>query len=112
MEKIYSNHYSSGVENIKQYGDLTDEELFEFLHEIESGDEAIQEAQSEAIEKIDTEEEHVAYAELSENAELKLNTVKMLGANLVLSVYYYLALLLNVKVMKQQEKNKKQSYGA
>ena len=71
MEKIYSNHYSSGVENIKQYGDLTDEELFEFLHEIESGDEAIQEAQSEAIEKIDTEEEHVAYAELSENAEIE-----------------------------------------
>lgn len=61
----------SGVENIKQYGDLTDKELFEFLHEIESNDEAIQEAQSDAIEKIDKEEEHVAYAELSENAEIE-----------------------------------------
>lgn len=61
----------SGVENTKQYGDLTDKELFEFLHEIESGDEAIQEAQSSAIEKIDAEEERVAYAELSENAEIE-----------------------------------------
>lgn len=59
------------MENIKQYGDLTDKELFEFLHEIESGDEAIQEAQAEAIEKIDTEEEHVILAELSENAEIE-----------------------------------------
>lgn len=59
------------MENIKQYGDLTDKELFEFLHEIESSDEAIQEAQLEAIEKIDTEEEHAALSELPENAEIE-----------------------------------------
>lgn len=59
------------MEDIKQYGDLTDKELFEFLHEIESSDEAIQEAQSEAIEKIDTEEEHTVLSELSENAEIE-----------------------------------------
>lgn len=59
------------MENIKQYGDLTDKELFEFLHEIESDDEAIQEAQSEAIKKIDTQEEHVILSELTENAEIE-----------------------------------------
>lgn len=59
------------MENIKQYGDLTDKELFEFLHEIESSDEAIIEAQSEAAEKIDTEEEHVVLSELPENAEIE-----------------------------------------
>lgn len=59
------------MEDIKQYGDLTDQELFEFLHEIESSDEAIQEAQSEAIEKIDTEEEHTVLSELSENVEIE-----------------------------------------
>lgn len=59
------------MENTEQYGDLTDKELFEFLHEIESDDEIIQEAQSEAIEKIDTEEEHTVLSELSENAEIE-----------------------------------------
>ena len=37
------------MEDIKQYGDLTEKELFEFLDEIKSDDEDIQEAQSEAI---------------------------------------------------------------
>lgn len=54
------------MEDIKQYGDLTEEELFEFLDEIKSDDEDIQEAQSEAIEKITLEEEH---AELSEKEQ-------------------------------------------
>ena len=51
------------MENIKQYGDLTEKELFEFLDEIKSDDEDIQEAQSEAIEKITLEEEHVELSE-------------------------------------------------
>lgn len=54
------------MEDIKQYGDLTEKELFEFLDEIKSDDEDIQEAQSEAIEKITLEEEH---AELSEEEQ-------------------------------------------
>lgn len=59
------------MESIEQYGDLTDKELFEFLHEIESSDEAIQEAQAEATKKIDAEEEHVALSELPENIEIE-----------------------------------------
>lgn len=51
------------MEDIKQYGDLTEKELFEFLDEIKSDDEDIQEAQSEAIEKITLEEEHVELSE-------------------------------------------------
>lgn len=51
------------MEDIKQYGDLTEKELFEFLDEIQSDDEDIQEAQSEAIEKITLEEEHVELSE-------------------------------------------------
>jgi hypothetical protein len=58
-------------ENIERYGDLTEEELLEFLHEIESGDEDIQEAQAEAAESIDIEEEHVILSELPENAEIE-----------------------------------------
>lgn len=54
------------MEDIKQYGDLTEKELFEFLDEIKSDDEDIQEAQSEAFEKITLEEEH---AELSEEEQ-------------------------------------------
>ena len=54
------------MEDIKQYGDLTEKELFEFLDEIKSDDEDIQEAQSEAIEKITLVVEHV---ELSEEVQ-------------------------------------------
>lgn len=57
------------MEDIKQYGDLTEKELFEFLDEIKSDDEDIQEAQSEANQKIALEEE---CAELSE----EVNTEK------------------------------------
>lgn len=59
------------MEDIKQYGDLTEKELFEFLDEIKSDDEDIQEAQSEAIEKITLEEEHTQLSELPENAEIE-----------------------------------------
>lgn len=60
------------MEDIKQYGDLTEEELFEFLDEIKSDDEDIQEAQSEAIEKITLEEEHVELSEEEqENREIE-----------------------------------------
>ena len=58
------------MEDIKQYGDLTEKELFEFLDEIKSDDEDIQEAQSEAIEKITLEEEHV---KLSEKEHIELS---------------------------------------
>lgn len=60
------------MEDIKQYGDLTEKELFEFLDEIKSDDEDIQEAQSEAIEKIALEEEHVELSEEEqENREIE-----------------------------------------
>ena len=60
------------MEDIKQYGDLTEKELFEFLNEIKSDDEDIQEAQSEAIEKITLEEEHVELSEEEqENREIE-----------------------------------------
>lgn len=60
------------MEDIKQYGDLTEKELFEFLNEIKSDDEDIQEAQSEAIEKITLEEEQVELSEEEqENREIE-----------------------------------------
>lgn len=60
------------MEDIKQYGDLTEKELFEFLDEIKSDDEDIQEAQSEAIEKITLEEERVELSEEEqENREIE-----------------------------------------
>lgn len=60
------------MKDIKQYGDLTEKELFEFLDEIKSDDEDIQEAQSEAIEKITLEEEHVELSEEEqENREIE-----------------------------------------
>lgn len=60
------------MEDIKQYGNLTEKELFEFLDEIKSDDEDIQEAQSEAIEKIALEEEHVELSEEEqENREIE-----------------------------------------
>lgn len=60
------------MEDIKQYGDLTEKELFEFLDEIKSDDEDIQEAQSEAIKKITLEEEHVELSEEEqENKEIE-----------------------------------------
>ena len=60
------------MEDIKQYGDLTEKELSEFLDEIKSDDEDIQEAQSEAIEKITLEEEYVELSEEEqENREIE-----------------------------------------
>lgn len=58
------------MENTKQYGDLTDKELLEFLNEIQGGDEDIEEARLEADEKIALEEEQ-ALSELPENAEIE-----------------------------------------
>lgn len=45
------------MESIKQYGDLTEKELFDFIDEIENDDDDINEAQSEALKKISLEEE-------------------------------------------------------
>lgn len=59
------------MEDIKQYGDLTEKELLEFLDEIKSDDEEIQEAQYEAFEKIALEEERTLLSELPENAEIE-----------------------------------------
>lgn len=58
------------MENTKQYGDLTDKELLEFLNEIQGGDEDIEETRLEADEKIALEEEQ-ALSELPENAEIE-----------------------------------------
>ena len=55
-----------GIE--ERYGDLTDKEYLEFLNEIKGGDEEIEEAQNEAIEKIELEEEHTELSESEENA--------------------------------------------
>lgn len=59
------------MEDIKQYGDLTEQELLEFLSEIEDDDEDIKEAQLEAEEKIALEEEQTSLSELPENAEIE-----------------------------------------
>ena len=57
------------MENIEEkYGDLTDKEYLEFLSEIKGDDEEIEEAQNEAIEKIELEEEHTELSESEENA--------------------------------------------
>lgn len=55
-----------GIEN--KYGDLTDKEYLEFLNEIEEKDTDIEEAQHEAIEKIELEEEHAEFSAIDENA--------------------------------------------
>ena len=56
--------------DIKKYGDLDDKELLEFLAEIKSGDEDIEEAEANADEKIDNEEAQSMLSELPENAEI------------------------------------------
>ena len=57
--------------DIKEYGDLDDKELLEFLAEIKSGDEDIEEAEANADEKIDNEEAQSMLSELPENAEIE-----------------------------------------
>lgn len=59
------------MEDIKQYGDLTEKELYEFLEEIKSGDEDIQEAQAEATENIALEEECSTLTEEQENRSIE-----------------------------------------
>ena len=60
------------MENIEErYGDLTDKEYLEFLSEIKGDDEEIEEAQNEAIEKIELEEEHTELSESEENAMIE-----------------------------------------
>lgn len=58
-----------GIEN--KYGDLTDKEYLEFLSEIEEKDTDIEEAQHEAIEKIELEEEHAEFSAIEENARIE-----------------------------------------
>ena len=58
-----------GVE--ERYGDLTDKEYLEFLSEIEEKDIDIEEAQCEAIEKIELEEEHAEFSAIEENARIE-----------------------------------------
>lgn len=57
--------------DIEKYGDLNDKELIEFLAEIKSGDEDIEETEAEATDKIDDEEVQSALSELPENAEIE-----------------------------------------
>lgn len=59
------------MEGIKQYGNLTDKELFEFLGEIKNSDEDIEEIQAEADKKIALEEEHAMLSELPENTKIE-----------------------------------------
>lgn len=56
---------------IEKYGDLDDKELFEFLAEIKSDDEDIEEAEIRADEKIGNEEAQSMLSELPENAEIE-----------------------------------------
>lgn len=57
--------------DIKKYGDLDDKELSEFLAEIKSDDEDIEEAETSADEKIGDEEVQSMLSELPENAEIE-----------------------------------------
>lgn len=57
--------------DIEKYGDLDDKELFEFLAEIKSDDEDIEEAETKADEKIGNEEAQSMLSELPENAEIE-----------------------------------------
>lgn len=57
--------------NVKEYGDLSEKELLEFLNEIENDDEDIQVAQNEADKKISLEEECIMLLETPENTELE-----------------------------------------
>lgn len=56
---------------IKKYGDLDDKELIEFLAEIKSDDEDIEEAEANADKKIGDEEAQSMLSELPENAEIE-----------------------------------------
>lgn len=56
---------------IKNYGDLNDKELIEFLTEIKSDDEDIDEAKIDSDKKIDDEEMQSMLSELPENAEIE-----------------------------------------
>lgn len=57
--------------DIKKYGDLDDKELSEFLAEIKSDDEDIEEAETSADEKIGNEEAQSMLSELPENTEIE-----------------------------------------
>lgn len=59
------------MEDIKQYGDLSSEELFEFLAEIENDDEDFKEIQEESDEKIKLEEDMSSLIETPENAKIE-----------------------------------------
>lgn len=60
------------MEDIERtYGDLTDEEYLGFLNEIKSGDEEMEDAQSEAIQRIGREEECTGLSETEENARIE-----------------------------------------
>lgn len=58
------------MEDIKQYGDLTENELLDFLCEIQESDEDIEEAKNESDKNISVEEE-TSLIELPENAEIE-----------------------------------------
>lgn len=57
--------------DINNYGDLSEKELLEFLEEIKSGDEDIEEAEADADEKIGDEEAQSMLSELPENTEIE-----------------------------------------
>lgn len=60
------------MEDIERtYGDLTDEEYLGFLNEIKSGDEEMEDAQNEAVQRIGREEECAGLSETEENARIE-----------------------------------------
>lgn len=62
---------SIDTENIEQYGNLTERALFDFLAEIKTADEDIQEAQEDAEKEIALEEEYSNPEELGDTSELR-----------------------------------------
>lgn len=58
------------MDELKQYGDLTDKELLEFLNEIQGDDEDIEDARLKSDESIALEEQ-TSLIELPENAEIE-----------------------------------------
>ena len=59
------------MEEIEKYGDLSDEELYKLLSEIEDCDDSIEESQAEADDKIREEEEQAELIESPENIEIE-----------------------------------------
>lgn len=95
------------AENIKQYGNLTEQELFDFLAEIKNVDEDIQEAQDDADKNIALEEEHSdidSINELRESAE-NLEVESKYGEDAWRSLHYGSAILYSPETKLKSREN-------